>query len=159
VVGIAAAVTNVALSIVLVNVFSLGIVGIAWALSVTTIIETLILGTVLLHKQFPTEEISKAAVSFFKLILLGIVTGLGLWIPMRLLDQFIFDTTRTIPLLILTIMTSIIGMGLYLLLSYVLKIDQLTAVLGLWERIKSWRSYLKAPAQSEPIILPTSEQN
>lgn len=159
VVGIAAAVTNVALSIVLVNVFSLGIVGIAWALSATTIIETLILGTVLLHKQFPTEEISKAAVSFFKLILLGIVTGLGLWIPMRLLDQFIFDTTRTIPLLILTIMTSIIGMGLYLLLSYVLKIDQLTAVLGLWERIKSWRSYLKAPAQSEPIILPTSEQN
>lgn len=159
VVGIIAAVINVVLSIVLVNSFSLGIVGIAWALSATSVFETLILGIILLHKQFPVEEVSAAGLSFLKLALLGIVTGVGLWIPMRLLDQFIFDTTRTLPLLVLTIITAIIGMGLYLLLSYVFKIDQLTAVLGLWERIKSWRSYLAAPARSEPIILPTSEQN
>ena len=159
VVGIMAATINVVLSVVLVNSFAMGILGIAWALSITSVVETLVLGTILLHKQFPVEEISKAGMAFLKLALLGIVTGVGLWIPMRLLDQFIFDTTRTVPLLILTLITSIIGMGLYFLLSYVFKIEQLAAVLGLWERIKGWRSYLAAPARSEPIILPTSEQN
>lgn len=159
IVGIIAAVVNVVLSIVFVNTFNLGIIGIASALSITSVVETLILSGILLHKQFPTEEISLAGKSFFKLIFLGFATGMGLWIPMQLLDQFVFDTTRTLPLLILTIITSVIGLSLYLVLSYILKIDQFSAVLGLWERIKSWRSYLAAPARSEPIILPTSEQN
>ena len=147
-------------SILAVKLWGWGILGIALAISLTAIGEMVILTTILVFKIFPDKKIPiEAWLSLGKMAIIGIITGFGLWLPMRLLDQYIFDTTRTLPLLFLSIITSGIGMTLYLTLSWVFKIPQLSAVFGLFRRINQWRTYLKAPAQSEPIILPTSEQN
>ena len=40
------------------------------------------------------------------------------WVPMRLLDRFILDTTRTINLVILTVVATLSGMMVYFVLSY-----------------------------------------
>ncbi len=159
-IGLIAAIFNIIFSIMTVKWWGWGILGIALALSLTAIGEMAILTVVLSSKIFPKAGIpNEVWLPLWKISLIGIITGLGLWLPMRFLDQYIFDTTRTLPLLILTIITSATGMGIYFVLSWVFKISQLSAVFGLVRRIKEWRVYLKAPAQSEPIILPTQEQN
>src|SRR3989344_521767 len=160
IIGLVGAVFNVLFSILAVKLWGWGILGIALAISLTAIGEMVILTTILVFKIFPDKKIPiEAWLSLGKMAIIGIITGFGLWLPMRLLDQYIFDTTRTLPLLFLSIITSGIGMTLYLTLSWLFKISQLSAVFGLFRRLNEWRTYLKAPAQSEPIILPTQEQN
>ncbi len=160
IIGLGGAIFNVLFSILTVKLWGWGILGIALAISLTAIAEMIILTTVLAYKTFPDKRIpAEAWLPLGKMAVIGIITGFGLWLPMRLLDQYIFDTTRTLPLLILTVITSVIGMGLYFALSKIFDISQLSIVLKLVHKIGNWREYLKAPAQSEPIILPTSEQN
>ncbi len=160
IIGLAGAVFNVLFSVLSVKLWGWGILGIAFAISFTAIGEMVVLTTVLALKVFPEKRMPMEVwLPLGKMGIIGIVMGFGLWLPMRLLDQYIFDTTRTLPLLFLTIITSAIGMTVYLTLSWVFKISQLSSVFGLFRRINDWRTYLKAPAQSEPIILPTSEQN
>ena len=43
---------------------------------------------------------------------------------MRLLDQFVFDTTRVIPLVGLTVLSALIGGLFYLIFSWLLKINE-----------------------------------
>ena len=47
---------------------------------------------------------------------------------MRLLDQFVFDTTRTIPLILLTLIASTVGFVVYLAFSALLKIEELKEI-------------------------------
>lgn len=155
-VGLGAAIFDAILSLVAVWVFGWGIVGIAFALTATAIIETAILA-ILLYRQMGSAGYLKNIITpLGKMIGISFVTGLGLWLPMRLLDQFIFDTTRTIPLIILTLVTSVIGISIYLGLSYLLRIEQLSTFVNLFKRIKDWRQIITPP--SEPI-LPTPDQN
>ena len=159
-VGFGAAVFNTIFGILAVKVWNWGIAGIALSLSLTAIMETIILVIILIKKVFPQKDSLFESLHILgKIVGISVVMGLGLWIPMRLLDQFIFDTTRTIDLLVLTLITSIIGMALYISLSWIIRIPQLTYVKEIAFKLGDWRKYLKAPAQSEPIIMPTAEQN
>lgn len=73
-----------------------------------------------------------------KMGLAAIAAGLCLYVPMKLLDQLIFDTTRTIPLLMLTATASILGLSVYLFFTWLLDIPELrsfTALIGKARRI------------------------
>jgi hypothetical protein len=61
---------------------------------------------------------------------------------MRLLDQFVFDTTRTVPLLILTAIVSIIGLAVYFGLSSLLKVKQFADVRRIIGKLGNWRQVL-----------------
>lgn len=63
-------------------------------------------------------------VSIVKIIIAALVTGIALYIPIKLLDQLVFDTTRTINLLILTGIASIIGFSAYLFFTWLLDIEE-----------------------------------
>lgn len=158
-VGIVSAVFNTVLGIVAVKMLNWGVAGIAASLSITAIFETIILGSLLLRRRFQRTEIIYSVKSLTKLTVIGLLTGVGLWAPMRFLDQFIFDTTRTLPLLGLTLLTSVTGLCLYLILSYIFKVEQLYTAINLVGRMSQWRINLKEPAQSEPIIVPAPDQN
>jgi len=43
----------------------------------------------------------------------SLVTALALWVPMKLLDEVVFDTTRTLNLLVLTAIVSAFGLLIY----------------------------------------------
>jgi putative peptidoglycan lipid II flippase len=75
--------------------------------------------------------------------------GLALWIPMRLLDTWVFDTTRTLPLIGLTALVSLIGGGVYLLLASLLRIPELAAFLSLFKKLGAWRNTLE---ESDEVI-------
>ncbi len=157
-VGLAAAIFDAILGVIGVWVLNWGIVGIAFALSTTAILETSVL-SVLLYRQISSSGYWKEIlIPLLKMMGISFITGLGLWLPMRLLDQFIFDTTHTVPLLVLTIITSAFGMGIYLGLSYLLKVEQLGAFIDLFKRLKNWRQII-SPPPTEILIAPTPDQN
>ena len=158
-VGLFAALFNTLFSILAVSFLNWGILGIAASITVTAIIETSALIFLLSRRINDPALTFTAFTSLLRMIFITGLTGLGLWIPLRLLDQFIFDTTRTLPLLALTLITSVIGLTVYLGLSYLFKIEQLSAFVSLLSRLRRFREILTPPTPSEPLIIPAPDQN
>jgi putative peptidoglycan lipid II flippase len=154
-IGAAAALFDVVFSVMAVYVFQWSVLGIAIGVSATAIVETVCLTAILYHRLGGITEVAKMGKSVAKMILISLSTGVGLWLPMRLLDKFVFDTTRTLPLLGLTAVTSIIGMGIYLGLSVIFKVEELNSFLVLFRRLGQWRKLLAGP---DPVLV-ASEQN
>jgi predicted PurR-regulated permease PerM len=93
-----------------------------------------------------------------KIILASGVMAVFLWIPMRLLDQFVFDTTRTVPLIVLTVIAGLTGSGMYLALARWLAIPEYRAYTKLLKRLGTvhkwlWTSeeILETPTQTQEI--------
>lgn len=156
-VGVIAAIYNIVFSVSAVYLFKWGLMGIALGISTTAILETIALA-VLLYKQIGSlADLKYIFNSLRRMVVIGLATGIGLWLPMRFLDQFVFDTTRTLPLLALTGITSIIGLAVYLALAYLFKLKEIYSFLSLARRIGDWRKILSA--QNEPILQSTSDQD
>lgn len=131
---------NVSLSYYFLFIIKTGIVGMAFAITLADILETTILTVILYHiARFSLKEIIKP---FGKMLLAAAVTALSLWIPLRVLDQLIFDTTHTIPLIILTLVVVVIGIAVYVSISYLLKIRELEVFVALAKKIGDWQSAL-----------------
>lgn len=69
-------------------------------------------------------------VSAAKIVISAFVTGIALYIPIKLLDQLVFDTTRTVNLFILTSIASGIGFGAYLFLTWLLDIEEFNTIIA-----------------------------
>lgn len=159
VVGLFSAVFNAVTGYIYVTVFKIGILGIALAISSTAIIETTVLTFLLSRKLDKLPEIAAGFKSLLIMIFVSFVTGVCLWVPMRLLDQFIFDTTRTLPLVALTLISSFIGLAVYLGLSKLMRISQLGTFVALINRVKDWRRIINSNPPSEALIIPAPDQN
>ncbi|PWU23657.1 murein biosynthesis integral membrane protein MurJ [Candidatus Cerribacteria bacterium 'Amazon FNV 2010 28 9'] len=77
-----------------------------------------------------------------KMVLATAIMGVALYIPMKLLDQLVFDTTRVVGLIALTLVVSLVGMVVYLVLCWLLHIEQLSIVTSLPGKIKGWQAKL-----------------
>lgn len=159
IVGLAAAVFNGLTSFIAAKVLGYGILGLAFAISLTAILESLSL-TWLLYRKIRWEKSlsSRLVSSLSRMLFVGLITGLSLWLPMRLLDQYVFDTTRTLPLLALTITTSAIGFSSYLIFSYLFKVSELAAFVSLIRRLQRFKDVL-LPQSKEVLIVPAPDQN
>ena len=124
----------------------------ATAITIASILETIIL-TLALYKM-AHFKLSQLVKPLLRMLSLTVITTLALWIPLRFLDQLIFDTTRTLPLIFLTITVAIIGISVYLILSYLLRIPELSVFVRLFGKLGNWH---KALAKStEPLESPES---
>ena len=92
-----------------------------------------------------TFEKKQIIVPAAKMIFIAILTAVALYVPMKLLDQLVFDTTRTIGLLLLTGIATLVGVGVYLFLSYLLKVEQIFIFYSFGKRIMSFPSRLVNP--------------
>jgi len=108
------------------------------AMSASNTINFLVLYLVI-RSRLPNLGITR---EMLKIFFVSILTAFSLWIPMRLLDQFVFDTTRTVPLLILTATASFIGLAVYFWLAYLLKVKQFADVTSLFGKLGNWRKVL-----------------
>lgn len=153
-IGILAAGFNIVLSIAAVYLLKWNLVGIALGISLTSILETLVL-LILLYKKLGTlGEFLLVLKPILKMLTISLVTGIGLWLPMRFLDQFVFDTTRTLPLLALSVSTAVIGIGVYVLLSRLFKVEQLQDFIALFKRLGQWRQILAATPEAAVVESP-----
>lgn len=125
-----------------------GVESIAFAFSIASILNVLILFTFLDRKVGGFEKKS-LFLSLGKIGISTIFTGFALYVPIKLLDQLVFDTTRTINLILLTGISSFAGLSLYLFLTWLFNVREATYFLFLFRKIGDWRQIL---GKSEEVI-------
>lgn len=78
-----------------------------------------------------------------KMLLAALISAVALYLPIKALDQLVFDTTKTINLLVLTGIASLFGMLAYLLLVWILKVRELEVFGRMLIKIYHFQSKLK----------------
>ena len=151
-VNITTAIINVTLSIIFVTSLKLGVWSIALAYTITSLIDMCVL-IWLLNKKVGGFDKRKLFIPFTKISWATASMGIMLYIPMKLLDRFVFDTTRTINLLALTLVAGFIGMGTYILLTSLFKVEEVQLFYKLLRKLKISKSEI----ETEAIDLTTAE--
>ncbi len=129
--------------------YNFGVESIAFAYSIASIANLLVL-FLLLNKKIGGFDKSMFT-SVTKIFLSTVFTAIALYIPIKLLDQLVFDTTRTINLLFLTGISSIIGLSLYVFLTWIFSVKEAMTFILLFKKIGDWRGILK---EREEIVDP-----
>lgn len=143
IVSAVATVCMVGLGVLFIIYFQLGITSLAFAYTLASIFQVVILLFMLDRK---TEGFAKkeVAMSLLKIFAAAFFTGFALYIPIKLLDQLVFDTTKTVNLLLLTGISGILGLSLYVFLTWVFNVKEATTFLLLFKRVGNWREILKS---------------
>lgn len=88
----------------------------------------------------------------WKIFLSGFFLSIALYFPIKLLDQLVFDTTKTINLLILTGISSLFGFMIYLFLTWFLNVKEASTFILLFKKIGDSKEILKkVDAVADPI--------
>ncbi len=150
VIGAITVLLNIVLATLFVLVFHLPI----WSLAAAMALADSLYAAVLFFffsRRVNSFMLKSVLVPIGKMSIAAALTGIFLYIPMKLLDQLVFDTTRTLPLLLLTGTATLIGLSVYGFLTWLLKIDELQAFLGLFARLKSAPQLVTQVTPDEPI--------
>ncbi len=145
IVAVVSILLNVGLSIVFIQVLHYPV----WALGLSTSIAStlhalFLLG--LLNQKVRGFSRNDLLVPPLKMVVASVVTGIALYVPLKLLDQLVFDTTRTFGLLLLTGVTGTIGLSTYLILSWVMGIGEVKSFLRLLHRVRTAGRVFLEPA-------------
>ena len=151
-IGAATVVLNVGLSLWFTRIIDLGVVGLGLAITIASIFQALWL-FIFLNQSVKGFDLSSILIPLSKILIASGLTGIALWLPMRLLDQFVLDTTRTLQLIILTIVATGSGFVVYFIFSKLLEIEELDKLLHTLKRFGSWKKIL---SQSEEVLSDTS---
>lgn len=140
-VGSTTTVLMVGLGVIFVLYYKMGVESIAVAYSIGAICNVFIL-FFLLDRKIGGFERLPLFIRFGKIFIATFCTGVALYIPIKLLDQLVFDTTRTINLLLLTGISSTIGFSIYLFLTWLLNVKEARIFILLFKRVGNWREIL-----------------
>ncbi|MDO8659741.1 MAG: lipid II flippase MurJ [Candidatus Parcubacteria bacterium] len=114
---------------------------VAFAFTLANFLQLIML-IVLLHKKVGGLPGSLLFFSPVKIFVATFFTGIALYIPIKLLDQLVFDTTRTINLVFLTGISSLIGLSLYLFLTWLFNVKEAQTFLLIFKKIGNWKEIL-----------------
>jgi len=148
---------NVVLSWLLVKYFNWGVLGLAWALTLTNVFQTVGLG-VLLYRQLFGFDGREFLLALIKMLLAAGLTAICLWLPMRFFDRYVLDTTRTIGLIALSLIVGLIGSGVYLIVSHWLGIEEVGTLGRLWQRLRHWRQTMTGEKGDQPTTTLTTAE-
>ena len=140
---------NVFLSITFVVVLKLGVWSIAFAYTITSILD-LIMYLVSLNKKVGGFDMEKLVKPFTKVALSSVLMGISLYLPLKLLDKYIFDTQYTFQLLLLTGVAGTIGMAVYLIFTKLLNVEEIDLFYKLLGKLKIIKTPLPEPV-TEPL--------
>lgn len=148
IIGAVSTVVMVLVGFLFVFYYKIGVESIAIAYSLASILN-LILSITFLDRKI--GGFNKAALLFpaIKIIFATFITGFALYVPIKLLDQLVFDTTKTINLLLLTGISSLAGLSFYLFLTWFLNVKEASNFILLFKRIGNWREVLE---KSDEVI-------
>lgn len=147
-VGLISVSVNVFLSVFFVLILKTDIVGLALSTSISSIVMPTLLFIFLLKRKLIFE-----VTAFYRgvslIFLCGIIMAVSAYLPMKVLDAWVFDTTRTLPLLLLTSSVSLWGLTVFLTTTFWFKIDEVKIILAVLARLGNWRRNLR---KSEEVI-------
>ncbi|MCL4360260.1 murein biosynthesis integral membrane protein MurJ [Patescibacteria group bacterium] len=145
VVGIVSIAVNSVLSILFIQVYHLPV----WSLGLSTSVASVANGFflfILLDRKiggFTREELLGPVI---KMCLAALAAGVPLFILLRLMDQLVFDTTRTFGLVLLTGFTGGIGLSIYVFIAWVLGVNEVQLLLNLITKVRRSRHVIFEPA-------------
>ena len=122
-VSVVSLVMDVIFSFYFVNFTKLGVIGLAISASIGNLIQMFGL-LIMFIKIVDGFEWSIMFGKFYKILVSSVLTGVVSWLVIKFLDLFILDTSRFIPVLILMIVSSIIGLIAYVFAVVFLKMDE-----------------------------------
>ncbi|KKQ93583.1 MAG: murein biosynthesis integral membrane protein MurJ [Candidatus Levybacteria bacterium RIFCSPHIGHO2_02_FULL_39_36] len=134
IVTIGSVILNIFISYLLILKNNLPIYYLAFSFSLSSILGSLVL-TFLLNRKIDLPKLN-LGISFLKIFISSIVMGVALYIPIKLLDQLVFDTTRTINLLILTGIASVLGLTSYIFFTWLFDIKEAYYVIAVLKKFK-----------------------
>lgn len=141
VVTVIAVIINVFLSYYFVLQLKLPIFFLAAAFSISNILAAIVLFFLLDHKiKLPKVEIISTAIKIF---IATLIMGVALYVPIKLLDQLVFDTTKTINLLLLTGIASVAGLTTYIFFTWIFAIHEAQYIIEVIKKFKDRRNFLK----------------
>lgn len=114
-------------SYIVVNYTNFGILGLAVVSSVSFLLELFLF--MIIFNRFIPKFIGKALiVPQLKIVSAGFLMAIFLYLPFRIFDELIFDTTKTIELIALTVTTATIGMLVYIYFAAIFEIKELELI-------------------------------
>lgn len=142
---------NIILSVFLVKVLRLDIWSLGFSFSISSILSSILLFGAL-HFKVGGFDIEAVIVPLGKMLMATIIMGAALYIPVKLLDQVIFDTTRTVNLIILTGLASTFALSVYVALVAFLKVQELSTFANLLKNIFNKLAQARSQMKTEEII-------
>lgn len=134
-ISIISIIINTVASIVFIQVYHLPV----WALGLSTSIASIVNAGVLfvlLNRRvggFPKMKLFWPPI---KMIVAAVISGVFIFVPLKLFDQLVFDTTRTFGLLLLTGTAGGAGLLSYLFLAWVFEVTEVHAFLALISKVR-----------------------
>lgn len=143
-VNLATVALNIVLSFLFIVVFHKSIIWLAIAYSFANILNFLLMLYFFDRKVggFNRQALFVPAIKMF--FITGI-TAVALYVPMKLLDQLVFDTTKNVGLILLTSIAATTGLLVYISLSWIFKIEQLYIYYQLLKRAAKWPKKFSTP--------------
>lgn len=123
VIGSIAVAINTLLSIFFIRFLKLPVWGLGLSASIGSTVHAFLL-LLLLDRTVSAFDRKSLIIPSIKMITASFITAFSLYVPMKLMDQLVFDTTRTFNLFLLTGTASIIGLSVYAFLAWFLNIEE-----------------------------------
>lgn len=134
---------NIFLSLYFIKILRLDV----WSIGLANSIAALLSGVLLfifLHFKVGKFNLNQVLMPLLKMVMATVIMGVALYIPIKLLDQVIFDTTRTVNLLLLTGLSSLFALSIYVFLVWFLKVRELDTYVDLVKRLGKLRAKVKS---------------
>lgn len=109
--------------------------GVALTISITNIVET-ILYLIFLNRKLKHLFDSNFIWTQAKIFLITLITDVALYIPFKLLDNLVFNTSRVVPLLMLSFITATVGLTVYILLSKLFHIQEMEIITHMFASLR-----------------------
>lgn len=142
-------VTNVALSIYFVTALKLGVWSIALVYTITSLID-FILYLITINYKVGGFDKRDIIVPFAKISISAVLMGISLYIPLKTLDKYIFNTEYTMQLLLLTGVAGFIGMTVYLIFTKLFNVKEIDLFYKLLGKLRVIKTTLPEPI-TEPV--------
>jgi putative peptidoglycan lipid II flippase len=145
IISIISIVTNSAASALFILVFHLPVWSLGLSTSIASILNVLLL-FILLDKKIGHFPLAKLFGSPIKMFFASIVAGIFIYIPLKLFDQLVFDTTRTFGLILLTGTAGGTGLAVYIAMSWLFNVGEVQSFFALLKRVRRGAPVLLEPA-------------
>jgi putative peptidoglycan lipid II flippase len=143
---------NILLSALFVLTWHLQVWSIGLAYSISAIVSAVLL-IYFLNRKINGFNNTNLTIPIFKMLVAASASAFALYIPMKALDQLVFDTTRTINLIFLTGIASAVGLGIYLILVWLLDVKELTTFIQLAKKFTK----IKFAPETQEIVDETTK--
>ncbi len=138
-----------------VYVFSLDVLGLGMAISLAAFLE-LILSLFLLNKKITCFNNKEFWIPQMKILASSFFMAVFLYLPFKILDEVVFDTSKTIDLIALTVSTASVATLVYVYFSVLFDVKELTYFRNILGKFGKWKEAIE---DSEEVLLDNSIEN